>query len=403
MAKKPGPADTAALAGLKVVEFAQHIAGPMAGSFLADLGAEVIHAEDPGVGDPQRLSGASKDGVHLWWKVTARNKRSVALDLRQEAGQALAHDLVRWADVVITNFRPETLARWKLDWESLHALSPRLVMLQVSGYGATASRRNEPGFGKVGEAMSGVVQLTGNEGEPPFHSGFSHADSVTGLMGAFAIQVALYRRAVDADFKGEWIDLALYEPLFRLIEWQVIVHDQLDVVPERHGNRLGLSAGVIDMFKASDDQWVTVTSGSAKGVRRVAKMLGESEDDFATMEQRMERAPGLSDRLQAWIGARPADEVMAALVEAGVAASKIYTMADIVKDETYAERNNIISIEDEELGTIRMQSVLPNLTQYTGQVWRRGPVLGEDNEYVYRDLLGLDEAKLEELRESNII
>ena len=241
-----------ALAGVKVVEFAHVIAGPLAGTLLADLGADVVHVEDPKAGDPGRSQGPTKDGVHLWWKVSGRNKRSVTLDLRSPAGQALAHELIQWADVVITNMRFDTLARWGLDWEGIHRLNPRAVMLQITGNGATTTARNDPGFGKVGEARSGVVHITGFPDGPPVHTGFSHADSVTALMGAFAISAALVRRG-DPDFEGEWIDLALFESLFRLIEWQVIVYDQLGVPPMRAGNQLAVAPGaVINTYLSAD-------------------------------------------------------------------------------------------------------------------------------------------------------
>src|SRR6201999_337974 len=221
-----------ALAGLRVVELAHVIAGPLAGGLMADLGADVVHVEPPGVGDTARSMGPARDGVHLWWKVAGRNKRSISIDLRAAAGRDLARNLVAAADVVIVSLRPSTAEGWGLDWESLHEINPKLVMLQVSGYGARSSLRDKPGFGKVGEARSGVVNLTGFEGTPPVHTGFSHGDSVTGLMGAFAVMSALYRRAADPEFDGEWIDLALFEGLYRLIEWQVILYDQLGVIPE---------------------------------------------------------------------------------------------------------------------------------------------------------------------------
>src|SRR5690348_14949519 len=183
-----------ALSGVKIVEFAHVIAGPLAGTLMADLGADVVHVEDPSRGDPGRHQGPAKDGVHLWWKVSGRNKRSVTLDLRSEEGQEVARDLVRWADVVITNFRVDTLRKWGLDWTAVHELNPRAVMLQITGNGATSSSYNEPGFGKVGEARSGVVHVTGFPDGPPVHTGFSHADTCTALMGAFAVSAALVRR-----------------------------------------------------------------------------------------------------------------------------------------------------------------------------------------------------------------
>src|SRR3984957_843856 len=242
--------DARALSGLKFVEFAHVIAGPLAGTLLADLGADVVHVEDPGRGDPQRNAGPAKNGVHLWWKVSARNKKSVTLNLRTAEGRALARKLTEWADVIICNFRVSTLERWELDFPSLSKINPKLVMLQVTGYGHSSTKRNSPGFGKVGEAMSGVVNITGFPDGPPVHTGFSHGDSVTGLMGAFAIQAALYRKAQDEDFRGEWIDLALYDGLFRLIEWQIIFYDQLGVIPERIGNKLAAApAAVINLYK----------------------------------------------------------------------------------------------------------------------------------------------------------
>ncbi|HEU0197704.1 MAG TPA: CoA transferase, partial [Nevskiaceae bacterium] len=167
-----------ALAGLKIVEFAHVIAGPLAGTLMADLGADVVHVESPGSGDTGRHMGPTKDDVYLWWKVSARNKRSVCLDLHDERGRAVARRLVQWADVVITNLRVDTLEKWGLDWNAAHALNPKIVYLQVTGFGATSSRRSMPGFGKVGEARSGVVHLTGFPDGPPIHTGFSHGDSV---------------------------------------------------------------------------------------------------------------------------------------------------------------------------------------------------------------------------------
>jgi len=226
------------LVGLRVVEFAQIIAGPLAATLMADLGAEVVHVEPPGTGDSHRYTGPSKDGVSLWWKVAARNKRSVTLDLRVAEGQDIAHRLVEQADVVITTMRASTIDAWRLDWETLHALNPKLVMLQVSGFGAFTSRRDDPGFGKVGEARSGTVFVTGFPDGPPVHAGFSQGDATTAVMGAFAIMAALHSRNTDPSFDGELIDLALFETLFRIADWQVIYHDQLGRVPQRAGNRL---------------------------------------------------------------------------------------------------------------------------------------------------------------------
>lgn len=390
---------TGALAGLKVVEFAHVIAGPLAGTLLADLGATVVHVEDPGRGDPQRAAGPARDGTHLWWKVAGRNKRSVTLNLRTEEGRAVARELAGWADVVISNFRVDTLKKWGLDFESLNAVNPKLIVLQVTGFGATSSRRNEPGFGKVGEAMSGVVNITGFPDGPPVHTGFSHGDSVTGLMGAYAIMAALYRRSSDADFRGEWIDLALYDGLFRLIEWQVIFHDQLGKAPERVGNKLAAApAAVINTFRTADERWITVTSGTPRSVSNVAALVGEPAEDYATRAGQAANAGRLDGLVADWISQRPLEECLRVMGELEVVASPIYSMDDIVKDPTFRERENLIEIEDPDLGTVRMQNVFPKLTNYTGSVWRTAPALGEDNDLVYKEFLGKRDEELVELR-----
>jgi crotonobetainyl-CoA:carnitine CoA-transferase CaiB-like acyl-CoA transferase len=390
-------------ADLKIVEFAHVIAGPLAGTLLADLGADVVHVEDPKHGDPSRRTGPTKDGVYLWWKVSARNKRSVTLDLRSPRGQEVARQLAVWADVVITNFRVGTLEKWGLDWASLHELNPRLVMLQVSGHGTNTSARNDPGFGKVGEAMSGVVNITGFPDGPPVHTGFSHADSVTALMGAFAISAALTKRH-DPDFHGEWIDLALFESLYRLIEWQVIVYDQLGVAPERAGNQLAVAPGaVINTYLTADNQWVTVTSGTPRSVQNVAILLGLAAEDYASVDHQLAHRQDLDDGLRAWIAARPAAECLAQMKALDVVASRIYTVADIVADASYREREDIITMTDADLGDVRMQNVVPKFSINPGAVWRTGPALGQDNELVYREYLGLSAAEYQQLREAGTI
>ncbi|QUH02265.1 CoA transferase [Saccharopolyspora erythraea] len=392
------------LRGLKVVEFAHVVAGPMAGSMLADQGADVVHVEPPGTGDAARGMGPKRDGVPLWFKVAGRNKRSVTLDLRQEAGRAVAHRLVAWADVVIVTFRPGRLRTWGLDWDSVHRINPRAVLLQISGYGATSSHADEPGFGKMGEARSGVVHLTGHPDGPPVHTGFSHGDAVTGLMGAYAVLAALHRRDHDPDFDGEWIDLALFEPLFRLVEWQVIMHDQLGAVPQRAGNQLAVApAAVINTYQSREGEWITVTSATPRSVRNVARLLGLPEDEFATTEQQHAGRQRLDEGLRDWIAQRSTDECLAEFVRNEVVASRVFSAADIATDPVYAEREDIVTVEDPELGPVRMQAVLPHFRRNPGRIWRTGPDLGQDNDLVYREWLGLGDEDVADLENNGAI
>ena len=397
-ARRGGP-QGGSLRGLKVVEFDQVIAGPLAGAMLADQGAEVVHVEPPGAGDPARAMGPTKDGVHLWWKVAGRNKRSVTIDLRRPAGRELAHRLVRWADVAIVSLRASTLAEWGLDWQSVQALNPKLILLQISGYGANTSMADAPGFGKVGEARSGVVQITGFPDGPPVHTGFSHADSVSGLMGAYAVLAALHRRNTDPKFAGEWIDLALFEPLFRLIEWQVIIHDQLGTVHQRSGNSLAVApAAVVNTYLSRDRRWITVTSGTPRSVVNIVRMLGLPVSEYSTVAEQARGRTLIDQRLQAWITARDSEDALAALASAGVVASVIFNIADIMADPIYAERGDIATVDDPELGPIRMQAVVPRFENRPGAIWRSAPLLGEDNDLVFRDWLGLHAMEVERLR-----
>ncbi|TQC46695.1 CoA transferase [Rhodococcus sp. WS4] len=399
---EPGPRG-GVLSGVKVVELAHVIAGPLAGTLLADLGADVVHVEAPGTGDTARFQGPEKDGVRLWWKVSGRNKRSVTLDLRQPEGRELARELIAWADVLITNMRNSTLEKWGFDWNTLHAQHPKLVMLQISGNGATSSARNDPGFGKVGEARSGVVHLTGFPDGPPVHTGFSHGDSVTALMGAFGIASALVRRN-EPDFTGEWIDIALFEPLFRLIEWQVIIADQLGTVPGRAGNQLAVApAAVVNTFLTADEVWITVTSGTPRSVQKIAEMLGEPAEDYRTVEQQTARKERLDTLLHKWMSARTADVAIKEMADGEVVGSRVYSAADILEDPIYAEREDIISIEDRDLGSVKMQGVIPRMHQHPGSVWRTGALLGEDNDLVLGEWLGRNAAELVDLREKGVI
>jgi crotonobetainyl-CoA:carnitine CoA-transferase CaiB-like acyl-CoA transferase len=386
--------------GLKVVEFAHMVAGPLAGTLLADLGADVVHVENPGTGDIARHLGVAKDGVNLLWPVGSRNKRSVTLDLRGLDGQELARELVAWADVVITNFRVETLEKWGMDWPAFHAVNPKIVMLQITGYGANTSMRNAPGFGHMGEAMSGVVHLTGFPDGPPVHTGFAHADSVTALMGAFAISAALIKRH-DPDFDGEWIDLALFESLYRLIEWQVIVYDQLGVPVDRAGNQLPVAPGsVINTYPTADDTYVSVTAGTPRAAQNIVRLLGLSAED---VEEHGAGRDYLDNQLREWIATRSAQDALHEMHAHEVVAARVYSAADIVKDPIYAERNDVVTVDDPTLGPVRMQAVIPKLLNHPGHIWRTGPALGEDNDLVYRTYLGVTAERYAQLRANGTI
>ena len=248
-----------------------------------------------------------------------------------------------------------------------------------------------------------MVHVTGFPDGPPVHTGFSHADTTTALMGAFAVAAALVRRH-DEDFEGEWIDLALFETLFRLIEWQVIFYDQFGVSPARAGNTLEVAPGaVVNTYLSADDTWITVTSATPRSVLNIARLLGEPLDDYRTAEQQSERKLRLDELLSKWISDRKAADALDAMTDADVVASRIYSAEDIMNDRTYAEREDVITVADPDLGEVRMQAVVPKMHSRPGAVWRVGPRLGEDNDLVYGEWLGVSAEHRADLTSRGII
>jgi formyl-CoA transferase len=387
------------LDGVRVLDIGHALAAPMAATLLGDFGAEVIKVERPDGGDAMRRLGPFKDGVSLWWKVSARNKKCVTLNIQAPEGKRLLEDLVARADVLVENYRPGTLERLGLGWERLHVVNPRLVMLRISGYGQTGPRREAPGFGRAGEAMSGVVHLTGFAEGAPMHIGFSLADTVSGLMGAYGAMMALHWRDHGGG-EGQMIDLALYETLFRLVEWQVVSHQQLGVLPVRQGNNFPfpLSTVLSNVYRTRDQRWVTVSAATPVVVRRVARMLGVPTDE-ATLPD----IKALDRMLEGWMAARALDDVLAEFERADAVAAPVYDMDMIVKDPTYEARGNLVTVDDAELGSLRMQNVVPTLSRTAGAVRWPGPALGAHNDEVFGALLGLSKAELERLHAAKVI
>jgi crotonobetainyl-CoA:carnitine CoA-transferase CaiB-like acyl-CoA transferase len=401
--------NTSLFSGVTVLELGQIIAGPFAASMLADFGATIIKVEQPGKGDTLRSSGPTKNGEPLWWKAAARNKKCITVDLSHPRGQALISGLVKRADVVIENFRPGTLERWNLGWEALQAINPKLIMLRISGYGQSGPESHKPGFGRVGEAMSGAVHLQGYADSPPSHYGFSLGDLATGLMGAFALSGALYKRSVEGDaFAGECIDLALYETLYRLIDWQIILYDQLGFVPQRNGNHLAISiAPISNTYETKDGKWITIASVFGETLFRILEMIGgtalRNDPRFATPQSQMEHREELDSLTRAWVLARTREEALRDCEDSGTVAGPILNPEDIVKHDTYAFRDNLIHVPDAVLGEVMMHGITPRLFNYAGSVNSVGPSLGQHNSEVLMDLLGLPAEEYASLEQDGVI
>ena len=393
------------LRDLRVLDLGHVLAGPFAATLLGDLGADVIKIEHPVRVDTIRVLGPRQGDVSLWWKVAGRNKRSVCLDLSTPAGRDLLLQLAEQADAVVENFRPGTLERWGLAPERLWEANPRLVVLRISGFGQEGSGQGRPGFGRVGEALSGAVHLTGESDGRPLHVGFSLGDATTGLMGAFGLLAAVLDARESG--QGDVIDLALFESLFRMIEWQLPVADKLGRPVGRQGNRFPIGYAVGGSYRAADGRWVTISAATPAAIERVLALVGADHhanggrplegDDLSSRMLEIDRC------VTAWIGERGADEVVETFERHDVAVGLVYDAAMMLEDTFLRERGAIVEVEDPDLGTIRMPGVVPRLQRSAGSVRWPGPPLGRHTDEVLRELLGLEAEELDTLRGDGVI
>lgn len=394
------------LEGLRVIDAGTMVAGPFAGTLLADYGADVIKVEKPKQGDPIREWSPMKDGISLWWKVTGRNKRLITLDLSSPRGRELFLRLVEQVDVVIENYRPGTFARWGLSFEELTAVNPRIILLHVSGYGQTGPYALRPGYGTVAEGISGVPSFTGFPDKPPTLSAFPLADCLAAVFGTVGVLSAVYERDVAGTSKGQEIDVSLYEPLFRLAESQVIGYDQLGIVKERRGNRLEEDSPR-NAYESSDGEFITISASSDRTFGRLATAVGRPDliDDprFIDNASRIANDAALDEIIAAWIRARTSAAVMQTFEDADVIAGRIYTVKDIFEDPHYRARGDIVEVPDPDFGTVKMPGVFPKFSGAECTVRWPGGRLGEHNEEVFVSLLGLSKDDLAEASSDGVI
>jgi len=394
--------DSKALEGVKVIDAANLFAGPLAATILGDFGAEVLKVEHPR-GDPSRTHGYAKDAVGLWWKMLGRNKKCVTLNLSKPEGQEIFKRLAGEADVVIESFRPGTFERWNLGYDELQRENPGLVFARVTGFGQTGPYKNRPGFGTLAESMSGFAHVTGQPDGPPTLPPFGLADGIAALATACAVLTAL--RARDSTGRGQVVDLAIFEPIFTVLGPQPIVYDQLGIVQERSGNR-SVNNAPRNTYETKDGQWVAISTSAQSIAERVMRLVGRpeyiEEPWFRKGSDRAKHADELDEAVGSWISQRTRDEVIEAFDEAGAAVAPIYSIEDIVEDPQYQALETITSIEDPELGPIKMQNVLFRLSETPGGIQWSGPRLGEHNEVIYGDL-GIGAKRLEELAEAGVV
>jgi crotonobetainyl-CoA:carnitine CoA-transferase CaiB-like acyl-CoA transferase len=394
---------TAPLEGLRVLDVSTLFAGPIAATFLGDFGADVVKVEHPTKPDASRGHGPSKDGVNLWWKTLGRNKRTVTVNLGTPEGAELLLRLVAGADVLIENFRPGTLERWGLGPDRLHEANPRLVVARVTAFGQTGPYSGRPGFGSLAEAMSGFAALTGQPDGPPTLPPFGLADGIAALATAYAVMVAL--RSADRDGAGQVIDLAIIEPILMLLGGQITAYDQLGVLQPRSGNR-SVNNAPRNVYKTGDGEWVAVSTSSQSIAERVLRLVGRddlvAEPWFASGHTRAEHADELDAAVAAWIGARPTAEVVAAFEDAQAAVAPVYDVRGVLADPQYQAIGTVQTVEDEELGPVKMQNVLFRLSATPGAIRWPGRRHGQDTDEVLAEV-GVTREQLERLREKGIV
>lgn len=398
MTPLPGP-----LSGLKVVELGQLIAGPFAAKTLADFGADVVKIEPPKTGDPLRQWRLVKDGTSVWWQVQSRNKRSVALDLRQPEAQAVVRALATEADVLIENFRPGAMEAWGLGPDTLLALNPRLVVLRISGYGQTGPYRDRPGFALVAEGMGGLRHLTGEPGRVPVRTGVSIGDTLASLHGVIGVLMALHERQRSG--QGQVVDVALYEAVFNCMESLLPEYSAFGAVRQPAGSALpGIAPS--NAYRCACGSWALIAGNGDSIFKRLMAAIGRNDlgDDpaLATNAGRVARVADIDAAIGDWAAGRPVDEVLRVLSAADVPSGKAYTVADIAADPHYAARGMLNAVTLADGSEVAVPGFVPKLSRTPGGHRRNAPVLGQDTDAVLREV-GLTPEQIGTLRERGVV
>jgi len=394
---------TGPLAGLKVIEMGQLIAGPFAAKTLADFGADVVKIEPPGAGDPLRNWRLLKNGTSVWWQVQSRNKRSVALDLKAPEAQEIVRKLAAEADVLIENFRPGALEGWGLDPEKLVEANPKLVVLRISGYGQTGPYRDRPGFGVVGEAMGGLRHLTAEPGRIPVRVGVSIGDTLAALHGVIGILMALHERQRSG--RGQVIDVALYEAVFNCMESLLPEYSAFGAVRGPGGSALpGIAPS--NAYLCSDGGYALIAGNGDSIYKRLMAAIGREDlgNDPALADNagRVARVAEIDAAIGAWTKTRTVTEALEVLDRAGVPAGRIYTVADIAADPHYAARGMLQQVRLEDGDLLTVPGVVPKLSRTPGGQRRNAPALGQDTDAVLREL-GLSEEQIAGLKQRGVL
>jgi crotonobetainyl-CoA:carnitine CoA-transferase CaiB-like acyl-CoA transferase len=396
----PGP-----LAGITVLDVSTILAGPLACQILGDYGADVIKVEHPQRGDGMRGHGPSRDGTPIWWSEVSRNKRHIGLYLGDPEGAEVFLEMTKRADVVVESFRPGTLERWGVGWEQLHAANPGLILTRITGWGQVGPYADRPGFGTLAEAMSGFAYLTGEPDGPPTLPAFGLADSICGMTAFGLVTMALYHRDTR-DGIGQVVDLSILEGMMTATGPGPTIYDQTGVVRQRTGNR-SLNNAPRNLYRTADGHWVAVSTSANSVAARVLRLVGHPEviDEpwFASGHGRAQHADLLDGWVAEWIGARSEEQVLAEFSEAGAAVAPVYSPPEILEDPHITATQMITSVDDPQLGRVRMHNVLGRLSATPGSIRWTGRPLGADTDPYLIDEVGIPAERVAELRSRGVV
>ena len=394
------------LQGLRVLDIATYVASPFCATLMAEFGAEVIKVELPDVGDPCRKLGTVDDcGDTLVWLSEARNKKSITLDLKKREGASLFKRLVSTCDVITENFQPGTLEKWGLGWKTLHKINPKMVMLRVSGYGQTGPYSSKPGFGRIGNAFGGISFLAGEpNGAPATPGSATLADYLAGIFGAFGVMAAL--KHADATGIGQFIDIGLYEPIFRILDEIAPAYDKHGYIRQRMG------AATVNVcphshYPTKDGRWIAIACTNDKIFARLAKAMGSSElankGKYSSINQRENDRENVDKIVTDWTLQHKQKELIKLCDAAEVPCGIVASIDEIFENEHYAARGNIARPKDERADKLAVPNIVPRLSETPGSIRWLGPALGQHNAEVYEEILGLTKADLELLRQKKVI
>lgn len=392
------------LSNLRVLELGSMLAGPFVGSMLADFGAEVIKVEKPGVPDALREWPPHKDGVPLWWKTTARNKKTITLDLSHPDARETALALIAASDVVIENFRPGTLERWGLGPDELSESCPQVVWVRVSGYGQTGPLSDRGGYATIAEAFSGMASFTGAPDGGPMVSAFPLCDYLAGLTGAFGALAALNVRGITG--QGQIVDVSLFEPILRIIESVVVRYDQTGGTKPRLGNQMEEDVPR-NIYETADCGYIAISCGSQRIFHNLLDAMNredlKTDPRFTSMAKRVENRTAIDEIVAGWIKGLGTADALSRLEAAQVVAGKVNSMADVFVDPHVVARQALTRVMDDELGELLMPAAVPRLSATPGKVKWAGRPSGSDNEEVFRDVLGMSGREMQVLARRNVI